>query len=79
MNKTIPLTSTPPKQPGYYWWTNRGEHTPTILCVERDGNKLFASNEEFTFYVSTKIVKNEYWAHIPEPELNGKIIKPDSL
>ena len=49
------LTYDIPDSPVYYYWTNFGEHTPTILHVElldKEGSKQFyASNEEFQFWV----------------------------
>ena len=44
-----------PTEPGYYWWTNFGEHTPTIVEVKedyRDGG-LWADNGEFQFKIET--------------------------
>ena len=81
MSKTEPvcfLTKIPPKKSGWYWFFDGGEHTPAMLEVERDGNKLMASNEEFMFDVSKKPVDGEYWGKIPVPFLNGKVIKPGS-
>ena len=40
-----------PDSPGYYYWTNFGEHTPTILKVERHGDSFYAYNEEYSFTV----------------------------
>lgn len=46
-----------PTEVGFYWWTNFGEHTPTILEVRidyssgGDSKKLWASNEEFCFEI----------------------------
>lgn len=42
-----------PTEEGFYWWTNFGEHTPTILEVTRDciSGKLWAADEEFAFEI----------------------------
>ena len=40
-----------PTKAGYYWWTNFGEHTPTIVKVEKDGRTLYASDGEYDFTV----------------------------
>ena len=42
-----------PTKPGFYWWTNFGEHTPTVLRVTKDysSGKLYASDEEFCFEI----------------------------
>ena len=45
------LTNELPKEPGYYYWTNFGEHTPTIVEVVRNNGKLWAQNEEFCFKI----------------------------
>lgn len=45
------MTIQPPQGEGYYWWTNLGEHTPTIMKVERCGKKLYADNGEYSFEV----------------------------
>jgi hypothetical protein len=79
-----------PKKPGFYWFTNFGEHTPTVLRVTKDHNsgKLYASDEEFSFEVEDtkfekdpdmKVGKHYYgeqmWCEIPVPTLDGKKIK----
>ena len=57
-----------PKKEGHYWFTDGGEHTPTILLVEKDGKKFWASNEEFGFDVEKpKKGRLEYWCYIPVP------------
>ena len=50
------MTLNPPKGTGYFWWTNGGEHTPTILRVERNHytKKLYADNGEYSFEVKNK-------------------------
>lgn len=45
------LTRDLPKSPGYYWYCNFGEHTPTIVQVTRDGKSMWAQNEEFAFKI----------------------------
>jgi hypothetical protein len=45
------MTIQPPTKPGYYWWTNFGEHTPTIMNVTKHGRGLYASNGEYEFVV----------------------------
>ena len=47
------MTRKPPTGTGYFWWTNGGEHTPTILFVKKshcDGS-LYADNGEYSFEV----------------------------
>ena len=41
-----------PTSPGFYYWTNFGEHTPTILQVKKENDKLYAFNNEFYFEVT---------------------------
>lgn len=57
----LKFTNELPKKEGYYWWTNFGEHTPTIVEVVREGDGWFAQNEEFCFPVQKlnrkKIIK----------------------
>jgi hypothetical protein len=40
-----------PTKPGYYWWTNFGEHTPTIVQVTKEytTGQLYADNGEYSF------------------------------
>lgn len=84
------FTSKLPNKEGYYWWTNFGEHTPTIVKVEREGKSWYASNEEFTIHIKKpKIIKDpdlmvdghyygeEMWCYIPVPTMGGKKIEPD--
>lgn len=49
----LKFTKKLPNKPGFYWYTNFGEHTPVVLEVSRDygTQKLFASNEEFSFEI----------------------------
>ena len=55
----LQLSDKLPNKEGFYYWTNFGESTPTILYVEKDKHGDFvASNEEFCFVV-TKIVSEE--------------------
>jgi len=58
------MTTQPPTVPGYYWWTNLGEHTPCILEVKEHRGELWAENYEFGFRVD------------PEPHL---VTEPDDL
>ena len=53
------MTFNPPTGAGYFWWSNFGEHTPTILRVTRSYSnaKLYADNGEYSFEVR------------PEPEI----------
>ena len=43
-----------PTKPGFYWFTNFGEHTPTVLRVTKDYStgKLYAHDEEFSFEIT---------------------------
>ena len=84
------LSNKLPNKPGYYYWTNFGEHTPTIVRVTRDSGRLWADNGEYTFQVKkAKFDRDpemmadgyyfgeELWCYIPNPVLpNGKEIKP---
>ena len=57
----------PPTKPGYYWYTNFGEHTPVVLEVVKDystGGRLYAQNEEFGFPIKKKPAQQE----LPLPE-----------
>lgn len=74
------LNTKAPTEPGYYWWTNRGEHTPCVLRVTstRHSSYLYASNGEYDFVVNPTNV-DELWARIPNPWLNGEQIEPDSF
>jgi hypothetical protein len=49
------FTSDPPTKTGYYWWTNFGEHTPTVVEVTQDYStkKFWAANAEFCFEIKT--------------------------
>ena len=47
----LTLTRDIPTEPGFYWYCNFGEHTPTILEVTRCDGKLWAQDEEFCFKV----------------------------
>jgi len=55
MNK---FTKKLPTKEGYYWWTNFGEHTPTVVRVTRDysSRALYADNEEYSFKVKKKSI-----------------------
>lgn len=70
------LTKKLPTEPGYYWWTDFGEHTPTILRVTKEGGKLYASNEEYSFKVEAG--DEELWCRIPNPIIDGEVVEPDS-
>ena len=52
-----------------YWFTDGGEHTPTVLKVEKFGRKFWAYNDEFDFEVKKPKKGNaqEYWCYIPVP------------
>jgi hypothetical protein len=45
------MTLNPPTGAGYFWWTNGGEHTPTIIKVDRSNDILYADNGEYSFCV----------------------------
>lgn len=81
-----------PTKEGYYWWTNFGEHTPTIVRVKRDysSKALYADNGEYTFKVEKPTVDKDpdmkvdghyygehMWCYIPVPLMDGKKIEPD--
>lgn len=56
------FSRTLPTKPGFYWYTNFGEHTPVVLQVTRDhsSGKLWAQNEEFCFQVrAVNVEKNK--------------------
>lgn len=87
--KELKFTHKLPERPGFYWWTNFGEHTPTIVEVKKHhgSDKLYAFNEEFSFGVEKeKFDKDpdtlrdghyygeEMWCEIPVPTLDGKKI-----
>lgn len=78
-----------PRKPGFYWFTDFGEHTPTVLRVTKDSNsgKLYASDSEFCFEIKKeKVIKDPdtkidghyhgecMWCEIPVPTLDGKKI-----
>jgi len=47
----------PPTGEGYYWWTNFGEHTPTIMRVTRSHSRdksLYADNGEYNFPIDSE-------------------------
>jgi hypothetical protein len=52
----IVFTKELPTRPGYYYWTNFGEHTPTVVQVRRDHStsNLWAENDEFSFIIRKK-------------------------
>jgi hypothetical protein len=52
----LKFTRTLPDKPGFYWWTNFGEHTPCVLHVTKDYSTggLYASNGEYEFPISRK-------------------------
>ena len=58
------MTTKPPRCGGYYWWTNLGEHTPTILLVRQHGpDSFYARNDEFEFCIDdepTVFTKADY-------------------
>lgn len=63
----LKLTTKIPTSPGFYYWTNFGEHTPTILKVVKQQNKLYAFNNEFSFEVKKlnrkKVIKESKSYH----------------
>lgn len=67
-----------PKVEGYYWWTDGGEHTPTILKVTKEGGKFYAENNEYSFEVKKE--KNCLWSvdPIPLPIIDGETVEPGS-
>jgi hypothetical protein len=73
------MTTKIPTKPGYYWWSDRGEHTPCILCVEKSGKKLYASNEEYGFFVKKE--SDSLWSEqsIPLPIIDGEVVEPSSF
>lgn len=58
----LKFTRKTPTSPGFYYWTNFGEHTPTILKVTKINDRLYAFNEEFSFEVikqdRKKVIEN---------------------
>ena len=71
------MTTDPPKGEGYFWFTNLGEHTPTMLRVKRsysDG-KLYADNGEFSFEVGDE---PEVYLE-PQDELDEPLINVDGV
>ena len=58
------MTPQPPTGEGYFWWTNFGEHTPTIMRVKRSyrDKKLYADDGEYSFEID------------PEPQV---VTKPE--
>ena len=90
--KELKFTHKLPTKPGFYWWTNFGEHTPVVLEVRKYAgtDKLFASNEEFSFEVTKAVFEKdeelktdghyygeEMWCEIPVPTMDGKKISAD--
>ena len=78
-----------PDREGYYWWTDFGEHTPTIVYVSKEKDGFAAQNEEFCFVVSKVVPKeqrvdgdnysDELWCYIPNPILpTCEIVEPKS-
>lgn len=45
------LTATLPSKPGFYYYCNFGEHTPTVVEVTRSDRKLWAQGGEFCFEI----------------------------
>jgi hypothetical protein len=45
------LTHNIPKEPGFYWYCNFAQHTPTVLEVILHHGQLWAENEELHFKV----------------------------
>jgi len=54
--KELTFTEELPDKPGFYWWTNFGEHTPCVLGVKMDysSKRLYASNGEYEFFITPK-------------------------
>ncbi len=81
----LAFTSEVPTEEGAYWWTNFGEHTPTVLRVKKSQDKLYAFNDEFHFEVDESEfevycgvdvagddiveIRPALWARIPNPIL----------
>jgi hypothetical protein len=71
-----------PDKPGYYYYTNFGEHTPCVLKVKMDysTNTLWASNEEYTFEIKPKKEKQrELFSEYKEDIIEGKYKFGDEL
>jgi len=90
MKNELEFTKNLPDKEGYYWWTNFGEHTPTVLKVSIYGKGFYASNGEYEFEVcKPKIDKDpemkvdghyfgeEMWCYIEVPTMDGKTIEFD--
>ena len=88
--KDLIFTHTLPKRPGFYWFTNFGEHTHTVLRVTESGGGLWATDEEFCFEVKKEKIDKDpdmevdghyygenMWCEIPVPTLDGKQIEAD--
>jgi hypothetical protein len=75
----LEMINTIPDSIGFYWYTDKGEHTPCVLEVTRAKGKLWANNEEFCFQITKKDCKGTYWCRIPDPYFEGKIVKPMSF
>lgn len=70
------MTKKLPKEAGYYWYCDFGEHTPCVLEVTKHRKQLYAQNEEFSFRVKRE--KNTLWARIPNPIIDGEVVEPRS-
>lgn len=55
-NNELVFTEELPDKPGFYWWTNFGEHTPCVLSVTQDysSKRFYASNGEYEFFIEPK-------------------------
>ena len=71
-----------PKEPGFYWWTNFGEHTPTVLEVKKDTDgALWADNGEYTFKIEPPDPQKEMelFGDEEDPPVEGKYKFGDEL
>ena len=55
-----------PTEEGYYYWTNFGEHTPTVMHVREYDGELYATDGEYDFKIEP-----------PEPQLELKLDDDD--
>jgi len=71
------MTPQPPTGTGYFWWTNFGEHTPTIMRVTRSysDNLLYADNGEYSFPIDP----NPELCTEPEDEDDEPVVTIDGV
>ena len=84
------LTNKLPDKEGFYWFTDFGEHTPTIVYVKKGPEGFFAENGEFNFLVVVPKIDDteeripghfegeELWCFIPNPIIDGKEVELNS-